>query len=253
MTHQCIGFKPWSKALGGFQLLGCQVLHFTFDSALFTTSIIKGQTMKTGFKYTLAASALVLLAACGGGGNSSATEENNNPLAKYAGTYYVCEDNEKLKITLTTAGSINLNLFFETDTYSNENCTGNIIGSYRWTSPVLATYTGQTSVTMPPISLLPFSDKVDEITISTTGLKAELTGSSVDGNCVKYSYTTTKGIVNRKSCFDLTLPPTTSKGALYQTNDKKYLVQFILENGIYESETLTSKDSNFNYNMLVSD
>jgi hypothetical protein len=51
----------------------------------------------------------------------------------------------------------------------------------------------------------------------------------------------------------LTLPPTTSKGALYQTNDKKYLVQFILENGIYESETLTSKDSNFNYNMLVSD
>jgi hypothetical protein len=231
------------------------VLHFTFDSTLFTTSIIKGQTMKTGFKYTLAAGTLALLAACGGGGGDSsyAAEGSNNPLAKYAGTYYVCEDNEKLKLTLTPEGSVNLNLLLATDIYSNENCTGKIIGSYRWTSPVAATYTGQTTVTMPPISLLPFSDKVDEIKLSSSGLKAELTGTSVQGNCVKYSYTTTKGSVNRETCFELTLEPITSNGALYQTSDKKYLIQFVRENGIYEAETIASKDSNFNYNMLVKD
>lgn len=203
--------------------------------------------------FVLSLSAVVAACGGGGGGETESGSTENNPLEKYAGTYYVCNENEKIKLTLTVDGANSLNAILATDVYSNDNCSGSVIGSYKWTTPARLTYKGETSVTMPPVTLLPYSDKVDEVTMSTAGVTAQLTGSGVDGNCVNYAYTYAGGSIDGQSCFDLTFPSTTVSGALYLTADSKYLVQFSRENGVLSADDMFSTDPSFNYTMLVLD
>lgn len=211
--------------------------------------------MNKTIKYTLATSAVALLVACGGGGGGGegGGDVANNPLAKYVGVYYSCEDNEKTTLTLNLTDSGSLSIALAEDVYSGDNCSGNIVGSYRWLTPARATYKGQTTVTMPPITLLPFSDKVDEVRASTAGITTELTGSGVVGNCVQYSYSTASGSTEGESCFELNYPSENVDIALYLTADGQYLVQFSRENGVLEADSIISKNSNFNYSMLMPD
>lgn len=205
--------------------------------------------MKNIIQYALTTSAVALLAACGGGGGDT----TNNVLKKYEGAYYHCEDNEKTALTLTAIGSDSLNVTLATDVYSADNCSGNVIGSYRWNTPAVVQYQRKTTATMPAITVLPYSDTVDEVTLSFANVTAQLTGSGVVGQCVNYAYSTQNGTRSGQSCFELTFPSTLQTGALYLTADNQYLVQFSRTNGVLEAEGMYSKNQNFNYNMLTLD
>ncbi len=176
-----------------------------------------------------------------------------NRLAKYAGVYHYCEDNEKSTLTLVANVSDGLNLTMASDVYSGNNCSGSVVGSYRWIQPAVITYQSQTHATLPEVTLLPQSDTVDEVSISLAGVSAQLTGSGVSGNCVNYSFTSGSLTRSGESCFELTFPSTPESGALYLTADSQYLVAFQRTNGVLGAERLFSKSSVFNYNMLVPD
>jgi len=205
------------------------------------------------------------LAGCGGGGggggDSTATGSGStptgstqtNPLAKYAGTYYACEDNQKRSVSLTVRGNGSLDALLSEDTFTNDKCAGTIIASYRLTEPVVVTYKTKTSATMPPITILPYSDIVDEVTLDGSNIKATLSGSGVSGNCVKYFYTTANGTTNGESCYELAASPTLTLGALYLTADGKYLVDFGRENGVLVPNGIYSRDPSFDYKSLIRD
>lgn len=115
--------------------------------------------MKTSLKYTLATATVAVLAACGGGGGGGGggtASSASNPLAKYEGVFYSCEDNDKTTITLTATGSDSLSAMLVENVYSGDNCSGNILATYRLLAPLVATYKGQTTATMPAITLLPY-------------------------------------------------------------------------------------------------
>ncbi len=206
--------------------------------------------------FALAASTLAFLAACGGGGgggddNTDSTAAVDNPLKKYDGTYYSCEGNDKTTIAATATGSEELSVLISTDLYQGANCSGNVIASYHWNKPLLAKYTGRTTVNMPAVTVLPYADAVDKITVSAIGITGTLTGSGVNGSCVAYSYVDGKKTVNGNDCFELVIPSTTVSAALYLSTDNKYLVQFSLENGVLEADLLTSRDPSFNIDALI--
>ena len=146
-----------------------------------------------------------------------------------------------------------MNAILSTDVYSADNCSGRVIGSYRWNTPAVITYQRKTTATMPPITLLPFSDVVDEVNFSVSNITAQLTGSGVIGNCVNYSYDTQNGSVTGNSCFDLTFSNTFETGAIYLTSDNQYLVQFSRSNGVLDVDGIFSRNSSFNYNILKLD
>ena len=210
---------------------------------------------------------ITLLVACGGSGSGGGDTANNalkkiggdggdtanNVLKKYEATFYQCDENDKTTLTLAAEGSDRLNVTLAIDVYSGDNCSGSVIASYRWNTPAVLTFLRKTTATMPPVTLLPYSDEVDEVTMSVANVSAQLTGSGVRGNCVNYSYSTQNGSVTGESCFDLAFPSTTQTGALYLTGDNQYLVQFSRENGFLSADGMFSKNKNFNYNMLTLD
>jgi hypothetical protein len=209
-----------------------------------------------------AITSLTLMGCGGGGGNSSATGGTqlggsstgtmNNPLSKYTGTYYLCRDNRRLTTTLTAVGTDSLSFNLEENVYSGNNCSGSILATYL-ISNLMATYKSQTTATMPPFTILPYSDKVDEVILTSAGATNQLTGPGVQGNCVKYSYTTPTGQRSGENCYTLTIPNETAIGAIYLTDDTKYMVQFLRQNGVLSAPDVWSRDPSFNYNMLVRD
>ena len=199
--------------------------------------------MKPAIKYTVAATAIAVLAACGGGGeggtNSGSTA--NNPLSKYEGTYYVCDGRSKETMTVTAVGDNTLSFTLVENIYDGDNCTGSVVGTYTLPQPLSATYQSQTSVTLPPVTVLPISATVDKVTLSSPSMTAQLSGSGVRGSCVYYT--------NGNVCYDsLSLASVTTTGAVYQNGN--YILTFSLENGVLEADGIYSKDAAFNVNSL---
>lgn len=214
----------------------------------------------------LAALYALTLVGCGGGGEGgggstatggtqtggSSTGTVSNPLSKYEGVFYHCDGNDRASITLRAQSSDSMSITFTNDIYSNDNCSGNILGTQR-ISNITATYKGQTIATMPPVTLFPTADYVDSVLVSSVGATRELTGPGVQGVCVKYSYTTSNGSkVNGESCLE-PFTPEVANGGIYLSADKKYLVDFGLENGVLTAYGIYSRDPSFNYNTLVRD
>jgi hypothetical protein len=208
--------------------------------------------MKTILKYTLAATSLALVAACGGGGGGTGSTADN-PLQKYEGTYYVCDANEKTTLQMVPTGSNGLNVTMSAEVYSADNCGGSVIGSYRWNSPALLTYTGATTANLPPVTVLPYADTLDKVTLNISSMTATLTGSGVSGSCVNYSYSTGSGTRTGNHCYDLVMNATSSNGALYKSSNGQYVVQFELNNGTYEAQMMVSSNSAFNLTSLILD
>jgi len=195
------------------------------------------------------------LMACGGGGDSgasgAASVSVNNPLKKYEGTYYVCDANEKDTVAFSATGADGLNVSFSAEIYSGANCSGSIIGSYKWNAPALITYKDTTSATLPPATVFPFSATVDRVTLLTSLSTATLTGSGVKDNCVSYSYINNGITSTGKDCFELVLQQSTDSGGLYLTADNQYLVQLSLQNGVLATDQILSRSSTFNLASLV--
>lgn len=208
--------------------------------------------MQKTIGYAMAASVLAVLTACGGGGGGGGSTADN-PLKKYEGTYYVCDKNEKTTLQMAPTGSNGLNVTMSAEVYSANNCSGNVIGSYRWNSPVLLTYTGATTANLPPVTVLPYADTVDKVALNTSSMTASLSGSGVNGSCVNYSYVGNNGTVTGNTCYDLVMNATSSNGALYMSSNGQYVVQFALNNGTYQAQTMVSKSSAFNLTSLISD
>lgn len=145
--------------------------------------------MFSKIKFTLAATTVALLAACGGGDDANTAD---NPLSKYAGVYYVCDEHTRKVSTATAVGSDTLHLNFKEETYSGNNCTGSVVGTFSYTDPLVATYkSSQSDADMPAVTLLASGDRllpekatVDMVEIVVPTSSATLVGSGVDGLCV---------------------------------------------------------------------
>lgn len=199
--------------------------------------------MKNTIKLILATVSVALLAACGGGGGGGG-DTANNPLAKYAGTYYICNGHSKETVNVAASGSNSINLTFVEEIYQNINCSGSVVGTYTLPQPVTATYQNQTTANFPPVTILPNADTVDRVNLSSPGMTAQLTGSGVSGSCVNFP--------SGNHCFNnLVLPAVSTTGAAYLSGN--YFITFSLENGVLEADGIYSKDSSFNYNMLTLD
>jgi len=194
-------------------------------------------------------SLVAALAACGGGGDEGSNgvpppSTDSNPLNKYQGTYYVCEGRQKTTVTIISSGENSANISYAEDIYADDNCGGAIVGSYREPQPATATYLAPTAVTLPPITILPFSDIADRATLAIPSMTAQLTGTGVRGLCVDFT--------NGNVCYEsLQVSAATATGAIYQNDD--YLLTFVLENGTLSADAIYSKRSTFNVNELALD
>jgi hypothetical protein len=203
-------------------------------------------------KTSLVLTSLALLVACGGGSSDGAVENTAlNPLKKYAGTYYVCNENEKRTIQLTPTGVNQLNVTLSSEVFSAFNCSGNVLGTYRLNDPLVLTYSGTAIATLPPYTVLPFAGTVDRVTRNTSSVAATLTGSGVSGSCVNYTYADNGRTTTGQQCYELIVPASLTTGALYINSNQQYMVQFELINGTYESQIVASTNSSFNLNSLV--
>jgi hypothetical protein len=200
-------------------------------------------------KLALVISSVVLLSACGGGGGSapaaSALATDNNPLKKYQGTYYICDDDDHSKkiLSITATGTNSMSMTYVENIYQNASCTGAIVGTYSMPLPVTATYQSQTTANFPAVTILPLSDIVDQLTISSPAMTAQLTGSGVAGSCVYYT--------SGNTCeSNLVTPATTITGASYLRGD--YFVTLSLSNGVLVADGILSKNSSFKFSELIS-
>jgi hypothetical protein len=209
----------------------------------------KRKIMSINLNLVLLASTVALLSACGGGGGggdsgSGGITPTANPLAKYEGTYYFCDGHSRETMTVTAQGESSLSFTVVEDIHRDNNCTGPVVGTYRLPLPFTGAFVTQTTATLPPATVFPFSATVDRISLSSQGMTAQLSGSGVRGACVYYT--------NGNVCYDsLESPAATITGGLYQSGN--YLVTFTLENGVLETDAIYSKDPLFNYNSLVRD
>ena len=184
------------------------------------------------------------LVACGGSGDSGVA--TNNSLKKYEGTYFVCDDRERRVIDLVATGSDGLNKRLSTEVYDGANCSGEMVGLYRWSEPALISYQDRSSATVP-FPPFPHSDTVDLVEISANASTATLTGTGVKDNCVKYwKYVNGIQTGSPSSCFELELKARKTSGALYLTSDTKYLVTLSPKDGAQTTDRIYSKIPTFN-------
>ncbi|MBP7485115.1 MAG: hypothetical protein KA781_07400 [Aquabacterium sp.] len=188
----------------------------------------------------------LFLSACGGGGSGGASDSEpsgqKNPLSKYAGTYYACDDHEFSVQKMVVSGSDSLSVTLETNVHQNENCTGPIVGKVVvFPVPLVVKYVGVGTATMPPFSLLPYSDAVETVSVSAPAMTPQLTGSGVNGLCVNY--------VGGNICYEPVPTAVSMSGALYLKGD--YVVSFSLENGVLTADQILSKDPSFNSKNLT--
>jgi len=205
------------------------------------------------------------LSGCGGGGCGATTalgavassacsnNEATNTLKKYEGVYSTCVENVKVQIELAAQGSNSLNYLTKAFVYADANCTGDVLGTFAWDRPATINHTGSATQTLPAVTIFPTADTVDTVTIQFKSLTASLTGSGVDGNCVKHNVLNSNISQSGEFCFDLSLPDRTLNGALYLSADGQYLLTFSLNDGTLTAESILSRSDSFNQNMLVSD
>lgn len=207
----------------------------------------------------------LLLAGCGGGGGCGATvalgnaasslcskPDEINPLKKYEGTFYYCETNKRATIQLTPTGSQSINLSVTAEIFNQPNCSGNIVGTYSFDKPILVTFTGKLTASLPEYTIFPTTDMVDLVSINRPAMTPTLSagnGGSVNGNCINYTYSNGTTSSSNTSCIT-TLETFISNGAMYSTNNNQYLATFILSNGSLNLDEIYSKTSSFDINSL---
>lgn len=171
----------------------------------------------------------VVLAACGGGGGDEGGNGNSTPagpLEKYVGSYSYCDqDHTKYSLSLTNAGNQDLYGSIEEVTYQNSNCSGDVLGTYKWKSPATISYIS-TGVATVNAAGLPASLSIDKVKMTLT-TQATLTGPGVTGNCLKYP--------GGNVCYDLSINSASNDGGLYISGSKLY--ELSLENGVYVLES----------------
>jgi hypothetical protein len=194
--------------------------------------------------------ALLLTACGGGGGTSNATE---NPLKKYEGTFYACDGNQKETIEFSAPSLQGLNMTLRSEVFSAQNCSGNVIATYAFNSAAHLNYEGTTIANLAPFTLFPTSDVIDKIALVGGTVTASLTGTGVKGSCVDYAYINNGVTSSGNICFDLNIGAANTKGALYLSSNGQNLIQFELLNGLYEYQSIMSRNSSFNLTALVKD
>jgi len=182
-------------------------------------------------KLAISTAVTATLVACGGDGDiDSSSVSVNNPLKKYEGTYHACDGHQKLMYSLQAAGTDGLNLNYSEEVNSDENCSGELLASYKWNEPALITYKDTISATQTSrvsITYAPSSVTVDRVTVVTSPSTATLTGPRLKDNCVMYWTVNVYMPVGNEVCFDLARQPRTSTGFLYLTADNQHLMQFL--------------------------
>ena len=205
------------------------------------------------------------LVACGGGGGDSAISGSSgvsvkNPLKKYEGTWYVCDEHQKITYSISTTETSGLNLDYSEEFYSDLNCSGQLWASYKWNAPQQITHKDTTSATLPSFTIFPFSGTVDSVTIVTPASTATLKQYFLGDDCLSFVTSSTRYRIDPPGvpttgwslkCWDQFRGSSTSSGALYLTADNQYLVQLKLENGVLTTDQILSRSSTFKLRTLV--
>jgi len=194
---------------------------------------MKQQTNKA--KLAALAIATSVLAACGGGGDSapaSTTSVNGEtPLAKYLGQYELCGGNQKVALTVTTTGNGILTLDAQTTYYDKNNCSGSVVASEVRTPSSTAQYqsTGNGNTSGVPGASI---NVLDMVLLTQQPGTIQLTGSGVNGKCIKYSTGST--------CLtSLAISANTANGGLLLQGSTLYVL--IETNGRYEVDSAFTK------------
>ena len=116
-------------------------------------------------------------------------------------------------------------------TYQNDNCTGNVLGTYTWSAPAKLTLTS-TGVATVRGGGLPASLTVDKVQLTATNVRIVVSGAAATGNCINYP--------NGQVCYEQLPSNATTPGAFYLSGGKLY--EMLLENGVYFVQGVYTKN-----------
>jgi len=135
----------------------------------------------------------MLLSACGGGGSGGSApatvtpvDTSAGPLSKYAGVWNQgCQNHgiETTTITATNAGSA-LSMSQKIEYYENVNCTGAIVATGTYTSPVLVAQQVRTeaNATVKMLTGETVASSVDVVNATANGAVINFVGSAVSSS-----------------------------------------------------------------------
>ena len=160
-------------------------------------------------KLALIIGAATTLVACGGGGSSDAPPVATNRWAANAGTYTVCNGYWRYAVVFSAAGSNQATITTHSEIYDGNSCTGSIIATLTYPTPVTFTYQSTASVPVSGLGPSPQTLTIDKVQVNIPAMTGTLTGPGVVGNCVYYA--------GGSSCDSLTVAAQIVDGGLYLT------------------------------------
>ncbi|MFZ6775897.1 hypothetical protein ACO0LD_03630 [Undibacterium sp. Ji83W] len=179
----------------------------------------------------------MLLAACGGGSGGSApatvtpVDTSTGPLSKYAGVWNqgcVNHGIETITVAATSAGSA-LSVSQKIEYYENVNCTGAIVATGTYTSPVLVAQHIRTeaNATVKMLTGETVASSVDLVNATANGAVINFVGSAVSSTVVNGK--TTWKFVFKDTTITQTIEVSSgsAQGAFMLRNGELFFVQAI--------------------------
>jgi hypothetical protein len=133
----------------------------------------------------------VILSGCGGGGggsDSTAPPSATNKWASNSGTYVGCDEHHnKLTRTFTAFGTNQATLSIRMDTYDGDLCSGSVMGTFTYSTPVTLTYLSTQTASVTDAGGNTSNVPIDYIQMDVLAMTGTLTGLGVQGLCVYYT------------------------------------------------------------------
>ncbi|MBC3918110.1 hypothetical protein H8L32_11530 [Undibacterium sp. CY18W] len=192
----------------------------------------------------------MLLAACGGGSGGSApatvapVDTSSGPLSKYAGIWNQgCQNHEIETTTITaTSGGSALSMAQKIEYYENLNCTGAIVATGTYTSPILVAQHVRTeaNATVKMLTGETVASSVDVVNATANGAVVNFVGSAVSSSVVNGK--TTWKFVFKDTTITRTIEVSSGsvQGAFMLRNGELFFIQ-----AIGNSNTAFAVDSRF--------
>ncbi|MFZ6719664.1 hypothetical protein [Undibacterium sp. Ji49W] len=192
----------------------------------------------------------MVLAACGGGSGGSATatvapvDTSSGPLSKYAGVWNQgCQNHEIETTTITaTSGGSALSMAQKIEYYENLNCTGAIVATGTYTSPILVAQHVRTeaNATVKMLTGETVASSVDVVNATANGAVINFVGSAVSSSVVNGK--TTWKFVFKDTTITQTIEVSSgsAQGAFMLRNGELFFAQ-----AIGNSSTAFAVDSRF--------
>ncbi len=134
------------------------------------------------------ASGVLALSGCGGGGSSSiAAPAATNKWASNTGTYVGCDaHHNKMTRIFSAVGTDQATLSIQIDTYDGDACTGSLMGTFTYPTPVTLTYLSTQTASVTDAGGITSDVPIDNVLMDVPAMNGTLVGLGVQGLCVNY-------------------------------------------------------------------